>query len=105
MKERPRKIGKLTENHIGRGVRRPSGSAARPPKQKRARRALASNAPLDPRGEIWYILLGMPLNASEAVRLHHPKGGDGMYLAVTFHFRGYSVSIHIKKLKTATPVR
>ena len=29
----------------------------------------------------------------------------GMYLAVTFHFCGYSVSIHIKKLKTATPAR
>jgi len=49
--------------------------------------------------------VGMPLNASEAVRLHHPEGGDGMYLAVTFHFYGYSVSIRIKRLKTATPVR
>ena len=49
--------------------------------------------------------VGMPLNESEAVQLHHPEGGDGMYLAVTFHFYGYSVSIRIKRLKTATPVR
>jgi len=40
-----------------------------------------------------------------AVQLHHPKGGERMYIAVTFHVRGYSVSIRIRKLKTATTAR
>jgi len=34
-----------------------------------------------------------------AVQLHHPKGGERMPITVTFHFRGYTVTIRIKRWK------
>ena len=54
---------------------------------------------LDLRVELWYILTGMPPAriGKMAVQLHHPKGGERMPITVTFHFRGYTVTIRIKR--------